>query len=50
MESFADYVQCNRVDARVEWCHVNAKIVQDKEGTEKVRWILSKSHKKASTQ
>lgn len=34
-ESLADYIQCNRVDARVEGCHVDAKIVQDKKNTEK---------------
>lgn len=34
-KSLADCVQCNRVDARVEWCHINAKIVHDKKDTEK---------------
>lgn len=46
LESFADQVQCNRVDARVERCHGDAKIVEDKEGTRKKKHEDKENHTK----
>ena len=39
-ESLADYIQCDWVDARVEGCHVDAKVVQDEKNTEKGGYML----------
>lgn len=37
LKSFADYKQSNRVDARVEWRHVDATIVQHQKDAWKTR-------------